>query len=125
MWASPSKPTVPTDSAATGGTNRITVPARPQSIVVSPSTRPGVTAQSSPEVSTAAPSAGRAAAISRVSRERSARRTTDGPSASAASTSARLVWDLLPGSETVAVDRTGRARRGPRVGGDGHARKFR
>ena len=49
------------------------------------------------------PSAASAAAISRVSRDRSARRTTEGPSASAASTRARLVSDLLPGSETVGV----------------------
>ena len=74
----------------------------------------GVTAQSSPEVSTPAPRPVRAAAISTVSRERRARRTSEGPSASAASTSARLVSDLLPGSDTVGVDRPARARRRPR-----------
>ena len=63
------------------------------------------TCQSSPDVSTAEPSAVSAAAISSVSRERSARRTTEGPSARAASTSARLVSDFEPGSATVA--RTG------------------
>src|SRR6185369_5109966 len=46
------------------------------------------------------------------SRERSARCTTDGPSASAASTRARLVSDLLPGSETSACT-------GPRACGPG------
>ena len=74
------------------------------------SNAPGVTTQSSPDVSTVEPSEVRAAAISRVSRERSARRTTDGPSAIAARTSARLVSDLLPGSETTAS--TGWAARG-------------
>ncbi len=56
-----------------------------------------------------------AVAISTVSRDRRARRTTLGPSARAAITSARLVSDLLPGSETVDVDRSARARRRPRV----------
>jgi len=45
--------------------------------------------------------------------QRSARRTTDGPSASAASTSARLVSDLEPGSST-------RASTGARATGAGH-----
>ena len=98
MCGSPSKRTVPRDKAATGGTNLITVPARPQSTCVGPSCVPGVTSQSSPEVSTAEPRATSAAAIKSVSRERRARRTTDGPSANAARTSARLVSDLLPGS---------------------------
>ncbi len=55
---------------------------------------------------------GRAAppAMSEVSRETSGRRTTLGPSARAASTSARLVCDLLPGSETTAA--TGPVARG-------------
>src|SRR6478736_56534 len=110
MCGSPSKDTVPVDSPAIGGTNRITVPASPQSTAASPSKAPGVTVQSSPEVSTWEPSEVRAAAISDVSRERSARLTTDGPSAIAASTSARLVSDLLPGSETTAS--TGWAARG-------------
>ena len=63
--------------------------------------RPGVTAQSPEPVSSMpVPSEVRAAAMSSVSRERSGRRTTLGPSAIAASTRARLVSDLLPGSET-------------------------
>jgi hypothetical protein len=102
MCGSPSKETVPWDSAATGGTNRITVPASPQSTSVSPANAPGVTVQSSVLVSTCEPSPVRAAAISRESRDRSARRTTLGPSARAASTSARLVRLLLPGRVTVA-----------------------
>src|SRR5688500_20130973 len=40
--------------------------------------------------------------MSEVSRDTSGRRTTLGPSDRAASTSARLVCDLLPGSETTA-----------------------
>ena len=60
----------------------------------------GVTDQSSPVVSTAEPSAVRASAIRMVSRERSAPRTSEGASAMEASTSARLVTDLLPGSDT-------------------------
>ena len=55
----------------------------------------------------------RAVAISSVSRERRARRTTEGPSANAASTSARLVSDFEPGSST-------RASTGPRAVGAGH-----
>ena len=110
MWASPSKATRPVESPATGGTNRITVPARPQSTSASRSKLPGVTVQSSPEVSTAEPRAVRAEAISAVSRERRARRTTEGRSAIAASTSARLVRDLEPGS--VIVRSTGEVARG-------------
>ena len=105
------------ESPATGGTNRITVPARPQSTAASRSKLPGVTAQSSPEVSTAEPRAVSAAAISVVSRERSARRTTEGPSAIAASTSARLVSDLEPGRRDDGRD--GRVARGA---GHGSAR---
>ena len=56
--------------AGHGGTKRVTVPARPQSTSTPPVSGPGVTRQSGPEVSTAAPSEVRAPAISRVSRER-------------------------------------------------------
>ena len=77
----------------------------------------GVTATRRPSVSTVrSPAMRRAAAISVVSREPAARRTTEGPSASAASTSARLVSDLLPGSETTAVHRRAGAGRRPGVG---------
>ena len=55
MCGSPSKATDPLDRAATGGTNRSTVPASPQSTAASRSNTPGVTAQSSPVVSTWAP----------------------------------------------------------------------
>ena len=102
MCGSPSNATAPVESPAIGGTNRITVPARPQSTAASPANGPGRTSQSSPEVSTVEPRAVSAEAISSVSRERSARRTTEGRSAIAASTSARLVSDLLPGRETTA-----------------------
>ena len=102
MCASPSNSTAPAASPATGGTNLMTVPASPQSTAASRSNGPGATAQSSPDVSMRAPSRDRASTISKVSRERSARRTTLGPSESAARTRARLVKDLLPGSETTA-----------------------
>ncbi len=115
MCGSPSKATDPLDRAATGGTNLSTVPASPQSTSASRSNTPGATAQSSPVVSTSAPRDVRAAAISDVSRDRRARRTTDGPSASAASTSARFVSDLLPGSETDRLDRV-RGRVAPATG---------
>lgn len=48
------------------------------------------------------PSARSAATIRSVSRDRSARRTIDGESASAAKGNARLVSDFEPGSATVA-----------------------
>ena len=102
MCGSPSKATSPSASPATGGTKRVTVPASPQSTATPPVSRAGSTCQSSPEVSIRVPSAARAPAISSVSRDRRARRTTLGPSARAASTSARLVSDLLPGSDTSA-----------------------
>ena len=109
---SPSKATSPLARAATGGTNRITVPARPQS-TVPPRSRLGKTSQSSSDVITVDPSVDSAVAISSVSRERRARRTTEGPSDSAASTSARLVSDLEPGSST-------RTSTGARANGAGH-----
>ncbi len=48
------------------------------------------------------PIARSASAMSRLSLLRSGRRTVDGPSASAASSSARLVIDLEPGTSTTA-----------------------
>src|SRR3712207_7430445 len=54
------------------------------------------TDQSSPSSVTSTPSARSAAAMSRVSRLRSGRRTSEVPSASAASSSARLVTDFDP-----------------------------
>ena len=72
------------------------------------SKRPGVTAQSSPAVSTPVPSAVSAAAISSVSRERSARRTTRRAVGERGQHSARLVSDLRPGQRD-ARRRPGRA----------------
>ncbi len=107
-WGSPSKCTGPSASAATGGRKRMTVPARPVSIRVSPRSAPGgvpgATCRvlgSSPAV-TATPRARSEAIMRSASRERSAPRSVPGPSASAASTSSRLVSDLLPGTSTVA-----------------------
>src|SRR5690606_21174710 len=100
--------TGPSARAATGGTKRMNVPARPAWMCGLQRIGPGVTAESTEEAVAAdsvsvAPRARSAAAIRSASRPRSARRTTPGPSASAASTSARLVTDFEPGSETVAV----------------------
>ena len=75
---------------------------------------PGATAQSPVDDSTDEPRLVRAVAISSVSRDRSARRTMPGPSASAASTSSRLVSDFEPGSET-------RAETGVRARGAGQS----
>ncbi len=102
---SPSKVTGPSASAATAGTNRMTVPARPQSTTAGPRSGPGVTVQSLPVLSTATPRLRSAPAMRSVSRERSAPRTTEAPSETAASSNARLVSDLEPGSVT--EDRTG------------------
>src|SRR5262245_31891687 len=116
---SPSKMLLPDASVATGGTNRMTVPASPQSIRTGcasglsagsddlPGRGAGVTSQSSPVFSIRAPSACSAAAMSAVSRARNGARSLDGLSASAASTRARLVSDFEPGTATVAS--TGRA----------------
>ena len=97
-------------SAATGGTKRITVPAFPTSTRTSPAAEPGDTRHPAGVSSTLAPSAVSAPAISSVSLARSGLPTTPGPSASAASTSARLVMDLEPGSRNLA--RTGPAAAG-------------
>ena len=74
--------TGPSASAATGGRNRMTVPASPQSTVASPRSVAGrdepVTASVVPSTSsTTAPRERSAWAISRVSRERSGRRSRD------------------------------------------------
>ena len=81
-WASPSKSTGPSANAATGGTNRITVPARPQSTSAERSL-PGDTRMVSPSSSMAVPMARSAFSIRSVSRERSAPTIVDGPDASA------------------------------------------
>ena len=108
MWLAGLMVAATLPSAATGGTKRMTVPALPTSTFVSWPAQPGLTSHAcgSP-VSTWAPRACSAPAISRVSLARSGCRTWAGPAASAASTSARLVIDLEPGSRTWA--RTGPA----------------
>ena len=55
--------------------------------------------------------------MSSVSRARRGAISRDGPSASAASSSRRLVSDFEPGSDTVAADRPVRARRRPGLHG--------
>src|SRR6478735_5208639 len=108
---SPSKRDAPRTRAATGGTNRITVPARPQSIAVSAAaasmligriSRSGPKAPSPGTSVTVAPNCRRASIISAESREGSGARRRDGPSARAASTRYRLVRDLEPGAATAA-----------------------
>ena len=98
--------TMPLARPATGGTNRITVPASPQSTSASRSQAAGVTAQSPSAVLDAGcRAADSAAAISRVSRERSGRRTTLGPSASAARTQRAVGQRLAAGQRHDAVHR--------------------
>jgi hypothetical protein len=79
----------------------MTVPASPQSTVPPPrrpSWAPIVTC--SPSASIGTPSARRAPTISAVSREAGAPLTDAGPPERAASSSARLVTDFEPGTET-------------------------
>ncbi len=101
---SPSNRTSPSASAATGGAKRMTLPASPQSTYAGPWSGPGVT-RTSPvpsRPSMPVPSEASALPMSRLSRARSAPDTVDGPSESAARTSARLVSDFEPGTATTA-----------------------
>ncbi len=113
LRGSPSKCTGPSARVASGGRKRITVPALPTSTWAGPrSCSAGMIRQASPPPvppdaaltvsSTVTPRARRPSAISCESRLRSGRRTQPGPSARAASTSARLVADFEPGMVTVA-----------------------
>src|SRR5690554_5277465 len=105
--SSPSNDTGPSARAATGGTNRITVPARPQSMKVPPASSPGVMSRSGPYgpwlvSSMITPSARNAWIISAVSRECSGERRIDVSFARADSTSSRFVSDFDPGSDSCA-----------------------
>src|SRR3954451_16052384 len=102
-YGSPSKATTPSASAATGGTNRITVPARPQSTFAGPLSEPGVTVTVVPLSLMPTPRAISADRISAVSRAASRPVKWDGPSASAARMTARLLIDFDPGTMIVAV----------------------
>ena len=105
---SPSNGTSPSARAAIGGTNLITVPARPQSTVPPAENRSGgVTSQRSPCSSIVTPSVRSASRIRAVSRASSPPVIADGPLDNAASTRARLVSDLEPGMVTVALTGTG------------------
>lgn len=89
----------PSANIANGGMNRITVPAKPQSMSSAPRNRTGgVTFSESPEGSKATPRACNASIMSCESRESSTPWRVLGPSASAARTRARLVSDLEPGT---------------------------
>src|SRR5581483_12515662 len=92
---------------ASGGTNRSTVPASPQSTAASaPGSSAPPTVRSVPGPSTSNPSVLSAPIIRSVSRLRSAPMTVELPlpvaAANPASTSARLVCDFDPGTVTVA-----------------------
>ena len=115
--SSPSKTTGASASAASGGTKRMTVPARPQSTCPVPS-GPVATCRGSgagnarrrdrpPASLKRAPSVSRAASMRPVSREGGTPVIVVGPSATAASRRAREVRDFDPGRATVAS-------RGPR-----------
>ena len=125
-WAVTS--TSPRASPATGVTNRMTVPACPQSTVVAPANDDGgITRRSGPNgdpssISSIWTPSVRSASIMRAeSSECSGACSTPGPSARAARTSSRLVRDFDPGTVTVAstaVSATGAAQapRGAAVG---------
>jgi RNA polymerase sigma-70 factor (ECF subfamily) len=92
--------TAPLARAASGGKNRITVPARPQSIELGPRSSAGETCSSSDSVDISTPRLCSPAIISLVSRASSGLRIVELPEASAASTNSRFVIDFEPGSET-------------------------
>lgn len=108
----------------------MTVPALPTSTVVGPCRAAGMIRQASPPTvpledpaeleetvsSMPTPIARRASDISWESRERSGRRTQPGSAASAASTRARLVTDLDPGTVTVAWTAASAVGAGQRAG---------
>ena len=100
---------------AAGGTNRITVPARPQSISAGPlNPSCGPTVIMVPSTSIGTPSARSAATIRSLSRLRRAPVSEPPSGQSAASSNARLVIDLDPGTVTEAST-------GPVAVGAGHA----
>ncbi len=109
-YGSPSNWITPSASAATGGTKRITVPARPQSTLAGPLSEPGVTVTVVPLSLMPTPSETRADRIRAVSRAASRPVSWDGPSAIAARMSARLLIDFDPG--TVIRPVTGPSARG-------------
>ena len=117
--SSPSKETTAEVSAASAGTNRITVPAFPTStLTAEPGAGwPGVITQSVRDSVISEPSARRASAASAVSLARSGLAITAGPSPSAARTRARLVMDLEAGSRT-------RALTGPAAAGEAQVRSW-
>ena len=114
--SSPVKRVVPFARAATGGTNRMTVPASPQSIWAA--ARTGLAGRTFQvrwsESSMTAPSALSASRISCESRASSGPVMVPGPLAIDASSRARAVADLEPGTTT-------RARSGPAATGAGPA----
>src|SRR5690242_6790159 len=99
-YSSPSNATTPSASAATGGTNRITVPARPQSTSAGPLSEPGVTVTVVPLSLMPTPRDTSADRMREVSRAVSRPVRCDGQSARAARMSARLLIDFDPGTVT-------------------------
>ena len=100
---SPSKSICPLASDARAGTNRMTVPANPQSIAAGPKRDLGVTTTVVPETSICVPSLRRASIISVESRDTRVSRRVVGLAARAERTNSRLFRDLDPGRLTVAA----------------------
>ena len=100
---SPSKSICPLASDASAGTNRMTVPANPQSIAAGPKRDLGVTTTVVPETSICVPSLRRASIISVESRDTRVSRRVVGLAARAERTNSRLLRDLDPGRLTLAA----------------------
>ena len=100
---SPSKSICPLASDASAGTNRMTVPANPQSIAAGPNSGLGVTTTVVPETSMCVPSLRRASIIREESRETRQSRRVVGLSARAERTNSRLFRDLDPGRLMIAA----------------------
>ncbi len=123
-WGSPSMTTGPSARAATAGRKRITVPARPQSMRVSPpSTFGGLTSQSSTAPVTGSPSGRassmrtpklrRACAMSSVSRDRSGARRRERSDGEGRDHEVAVGQRLAAGQRDDGVDRAIRHRGGP------------
>ncbi len=100
---SPSKSICPLARVARAGTNLMTVPAKPQSILAGPDKGRGVTKAVVPDTSISVPSVRRASIIKEESREIRRPVRVVGSVAIAESTSSRLVRDLEPGRLMVAA----------------------
>ena len=100
---SPSKSICPVASEARAGTKRITVPARPQSMVAGPDSFPGVITRACLDWSMPTPNFLRASIINDESRDSRGSKSLVGALASAERISSRLLRDLEPGRLIVAA----------------------